>query len=166
MQELAWELPDIDFTIIGGPIRDSEYSRGVLSDEAALPNVSFVGRIAHEDMGPYYASADLLICTSVYEGFPNVFLEAWSTGTPVVTTCDPDGLVQSEGLGYAAADLAGLAEAIRRLAGDAKLNSRMRTSARDYFDNNHRLDPAMEAFETYFIDVLNKNNGGGNVQQI
>ena len=164
VQELARHAPDIDFTIVGGPNRDSEYSRGVLSDEAALPNVSFVGRIAHEDMGPYYARADLLICTSVYEGFPNVFLEAWSTGTPVVTTCDPDGLVQSEGLGYSASDLPGLAEAIRQLAGDAELHTRMCASARDYFDNNHRLDPAMEAFETCFVDVLNKNNGGGNVQ--
>ena len=160
VQELAKQLPDIDFTIIGGPNRDSEYSRRVLSDEAALSNVSFVGRIAHEDMGPYYANADLLICTSVYEGFPNVFLEAWSTGTPVVTTCDPDGLVESEGLGYSASDLAGLASAISRLAGDEDLHSRMRAAARDYFDNNHRLDPAMEAFETCFFDVLNKNSGG------
>lgn len=164
VQELARQLPDIDFTIVGGPNRDSEYSRGVLSDEAALPNVSFVGRIAHEDMGPYYARADLLICTSVYEGFPNVFLEAWSTGTPVVTTCDPDGLVQGKGLGYAASDLPGLADAIRRLAGDAGRHTRMCAAARDYFDDNHRLDPAMEAFETCFVDVLNKNNGGGNVQ--
>ena len=144
VQELARALPDIDFTIVGGPNRDSEYSRRVLSDEAALPNVSFVGRIAHEDMGPYYARADLLACTSVYEGFPNVFLEAWSVGTPVVTTCD----------------------AIRRLAADAGLHKQMCASARGYFDNNHRLDPAMEAFEAYFIDVLNNNNGGGNVQQI
>ena len=164
VQQLARDLPDVDFTIVGGPNRDSAYSQEVLSDEAALPNVSFVGRIAHEDMAPYYARADLLICTSVYEGFPNVFLEAWSTGTPVVTTCDPDGLVQGEGLGYAANDLPGLADAIRRLAGDAGLHTRMCAAARDYFDNNHRLDPAMEAFETYFVDVLNKNNGDGNVQ--
>ena len=166
VQELAKAVPDIDFTIVGGPNRDSEYARRVLSDEAALPNVSFVGRIAHEDMGPYYARADLLICTSVYEGFPNVFLEAWSVETPVVTTCDPDGLVQSEGLGYAADDLAGLAEAIERLARNPGLHKQMCAAARDYFDNNHRLDPAMEAFEAYFIDVLNNNNGGGNVKQI
>lgn len=160
VQELARQLPDIDFTIIGGPNRDSDYSRRVLSDEEALPNVAFVGRIAHEDMGPYYARANALICTSVYEGFPNVFLEAWSTGTPVITTCDPDGLVQSEGLGYAADDLAGLAEAIGRLHKDPDQHARMCTASRRYFDHNHRLDPAMEAFENCFYDVLNNNNGG------
>ncbi len=160
VQALARRLPEIDFTIVGGPNRDSEYSRRVLSDEEALPNVSFVGRIAHEDMGPYYARADLLICTSVYEGFPNVFLEAWSTGTPVVTTCDPDGLVQGEGLGYSADDLDGLADAIDRLHRDSEQHARMCRASRDYFDKNHRLDPAMEAFENCFIDVLNNNNGG------
>ena len=154
VQELAKRLPDVDFTIVGGPNRDSGYSQGVLSNEAVLPNVSFVGRIAHEDMGPYYARADVLICTSVYEGFPNVFLEAWSTGTPVVTTCDPDGLIQGEGLGYSAVDLGGLESAISRLVGDAELHRQMSAAARDYFDHNHRLDPAMQAFEAFFGDAL------------
>ncbi len=154
VQDLARRNPDVEFTIVGGPNRDSDYSRRVLSRDAALPNVDFVGRIAHEDMGPYYAAADVLICTSVYEGFPNVFLEAWSTGTPVITTCDPDGLVASEALGFAASDLDALSEAIVRLADDLNLYRRMSTTARDYFDRNHRLDPAMQAFATYFRDVL------------
>lgn len=164
VQELARKLPHIEFTLIGGPNRDSEYSRRVLSDEAALSNVSFVGRIAHEDMGPYYVRADVLICTSVYEGFPNVFLEAWSVGTPVVTTCDPDGLIQSEGLGYSAGDLPELEVAVARLEGDRTEHAQMCTTARDYFDRNHRLDPAMEAFESFFVDVLNRTSGDQNVR--
>ena len=163
VQELAKRLPEIDFTIVGGPNRDSEYSRGVLSEEAALPNVSFVGRIAHEDMGPYYARADALICTSVYEGFPNVFLEAWSLGVPVVTTCDPDGLVDREGLGAAATDLDAMTDAIGKLASDRELHRRVTTASREYFDSNHRLDPAMRAFENYFVDVLDKNSGDNHV---
>ena len=114
-------------------------------------------------MGPYYAQADLLICTSVYEGFPNVFLEAWSVGTPVVTTCDPDGLIDREGLGAAAADLDVMAAAIGKLAADKDLHRRVSTASRDYFDSNHRLDPAMRAFENYFVDVLDANSGDHHV---
>ncbi|MBT8080888.1 MAG: glycosyltransferase family 4 protein [Gammaproteobacteria bacterium] len=163
VQELARRLPQIHFTIVGGPNRDSDYARRVLSDEAALPNVSFVGRIAHEDMGPYYARADVLICTSVYEGFPNVFLEAWSVGTPVITTCDPDGLVDNEGLGAAAGDLDAMTAAIDRLAGNEAAHRRVSAAAREYFDRNHRLDPAMKAFENYFIDVLETYTGDNHV---
>ncbi len=154
VQDLARRHPRVDFTIVGGPNRDSDYSRSVLSEDAALPNVAFVGRIAHEDMGPYYAEADVLICTSVYEGFPNVFLEAWSSGTPVITTCDPDGLVAGEALGFAASDLDSLSEAIGHLADDPDLHRQMSATARDYFDRNHRLDPAMQAFAAYFESVL------------
>ena len=164
VQELAKQLPDVTFTLIGGPNRDTDYSRRVLSNEAALPNVVFVGRIAHEDMGPYYARADVLTCTSVYEGFPNVFLEAWSVGTPVVTTCDPDGLVQGEGLGFSAADIGGLVSAVRRIYEDRSLHQQISTTTRDYFDRNHRLDPAMQAFEDYFVDVLDKTSGDAHVQ--
>lgn len=164
VQQLAKKLPGIEFTLIGGPNRDSIYAQQVLSDDAALDNVSFVGRIAHEDMGPYYSRADVLVCTSVYEGFPNVFLEAWSVGTPVVTTCDPDGIIQREGLGFSAESLAGLEAAIGKLERDRELHAQMCVTARDYFDSNHRLDPAMQAFEAYFIDVLKQTNGDASVQ--
>lgn len=164
VRELAKQLPDATFTLVGAPNRDTDYSSRLLSSDAALPNMSFVGRIAHEDMGPYYVRADVLICTSLYEGFPNVFLEAWSVGTPVVTTCDPDGLVQGKGLGFSATDIDGLASAIRRLSEDRSLHQQISTTAQDYFDQNHRLDPAMQAFDAYFLDVLDKTSGDAHVQ--
>lgn len=36
------------------------------------------------------AAADVLLCTSVHEGFPNVVLEAMAAGTPVVSTAYSD----------------------------------------------------------------------------
>jgi glycosyltransferase involved in cell wall biosynthesis len=42
----------------------------------------------------------MLLSTSDEEGFPSTFLEAWASGTPVVSLkIDPDGLIERAGLG-------------------------------------------------------------------
>ena len=49
------------------------------------------------------ASSVAVVNTSVLEGMPNVFLEAWSNGKPVLTLqFDPDGVVGRNGLGISA----------------------------------------------------------------
>jgi MoaA/NifB/PqqE/SkfB family radical SAM enzyme/GT2 family glycosyltransferase len=42
--------------------------------------------IRHTDMHAYYATIDVLICTSAIEGTPNPILEAMACGVPVVST--------------------------------------------------------------------------------
>jgi len=43
-------------------------------------------KIPHEDMNNLYNSSDLLVITSLYEGWPNVVKEALSCGVPFVAT--------------------------------------------------------------------------------
>lgn len=71
---------------------------GVLKDElknlagflSISPMVSFLGLI--KNPFPYMAKASCLISTSLYEGFPNVVLEANACGTPVIAYDYPGGL--------------------------------------------------------------------------
>jgi D-inositol-3-phosphate glycosyltransferase len=55
--------------------------------------VTFAGRVAHEDLPPYYAAADVLVLSSHYESFGLVALESLASGTPVVAT--PVGAMES-----------------------------------------------------------------------
>lgn len=74
-------LPNARFIVVGGgddrPYRDLAAKYGLASE------IQFCGY--QEDMAEVFAVLDALVVTSDSEGMPNVILEAWSTGVPVIT---------------------------------------------------------------------------------
>ena len=91
--ELARRLPQRRFVMIGGPSPKGErfrpgYYEDIRDQAACLPNVAFTGFLPLAEVEPWFDRARVLVCTSVYEGMPNVFLQAWARGVPVVSTVD------------------------------------------------------------------------------
>lgn len=81
--------------------------------------VTFAGHVA--DTAPYLARSAAFLCSSRYEGYPAVLVEALATGTPVVTTpCSPavPEIMCHPSFGRVAEPTAtALAEAVRAVAG-------------------------------------------------
>lgn len=101
--ELAARLPQFSFHMVGGPLPGEEaLYEEVRESAAALPNLSFHGRLSYRDANAMYGRARLLVNTSDVEGFPNSYLQAWIRGVPVVTLIDPDSVIRREGLGVTA----------------------------------------------------------------
>jgi glycosyltransferase involved in cell wall biosynthesis len=114
--ELARQLPQVKFTLAGGPMPGGQtYYDDMLAAAARLPNVTMMGSVRYRDTGALFDRAKIFLNTSSIEGFPNTFLQSWISGVPVVTFFDPDGLVQRTPLGRVAKSVDDMREAIRGL---------------------------------------------------
>ncbi len=96
---------------------------------APATTVCWVGNLKphlrQEEVNELLSRAHILVNTSVYEGMPNTFIQAWSRQVPVVSLCvDPDRLLADEGLGFCAdGSVPALVEHVRRLVTDPALRS-------------------------------------------
>lgn len=82
-------LPNLKLLVAGGDGRRSTGTLDLIEQAKHLGirrQVSFVGRVEHDDLPNYYNAADLLVVPSHYESFGLVVLEALACGTPVAAT--------------------------------------------------------------------------------
>ena len=91
--EMAKRLPQRRFVMVGGASPKGErfqagYYESIKEQAAKLPNVQFTGFLPLAQVEPWFDRARVLVCTSVFEGMPNVFLQAWARGVPVVSSVD------------------------------------------------------------------------------
>src|SRR5262249_9839659 len=98
--ELARRLPAARIHMVGGPYTGSEaLYESVKREAASLPNVTFHGHVPPSQIAALYERARMLVSTSEIEGFPNIYLQAWAHGAPVVAFLDPDRMIARNGLG-------------------------------------------------------------------
>lgn len=89
--EIARRLPHQRFVMVGGPDsgrRGEEFARDFREALAQVPNVEWKGFMPYHEADRTFDGARLVLNTSTYEGFPNIFLQGWSRGIPTVGFVD------------------------------------------------------------------------------
>ena len=122
------------------------YGQSLRAQAGALKNVVWRGVLRRDQMPDLYQRAAVVCCTSEYEGFPNTFLEAWSHGRPVVSSFDPDGLIQRLNLGTVATDVPAFVRAFTELFSSPARWREQSEQARRYYFENHRPEVVMPQF--------------------
>jgi glycosyltransferase involved in cell wall biosynthesis len=151
---IASKLSEYSFHVVGGEDTDKQYASEVTRIGSQLNNVSMHGKLNKTDLNKLYKNSHILCCTSVYEGFPNTFLEAWSYGIPIVSTVDPDDLINKKNLGMVfAGDEQGI-ESIKHICESQNNWERYSQNARDYFYQSHELNVSMKQFDSIFKQVV------------
>jgi glycosyltransferase involved in cell wall biosynthesis len=91
---------DISFVMIGRAMERDDWTAGLLAQIESVPNLEYWGFKTQDEVNQALANADLLVCTSHYEGFSNTFIQAWMRRVPVVSlVVDPDHLLTRGRLG-------------------------------------------------------------------
>src|SRR6185312_4598142 len=104
-----------------------------------IPNVKAHGRVSREQLDNLFQTCGQLCCTSMLEGFPTTFLEAWRCGLPVVTTFDPDNIVAREGLGRVVTTTDELVMQLCEMPQSAEY-ARMSAAAQNFFMANYSIE--------------------------
>lgn len=133
----AWahrERPGAVLELVGETDADLDYCESVSSaiDTAPLGSIIVSGSVDDEALGAAYASADIFVLPSRYEGYGIVYAEALAYGLPIVA-CDvgpvPDLVGREAALLVEPDDEEGLSTALDLLLGDPELRARMSAAA-------------------------------------
>jgi glycosyltransferase involved in cell wall biosynthesis len=110
---------DVRFIMIGAPpgsAGNPAWRESIMAGIKALPNLQYLGLQTHSEVNALLARAHIFVNTSLYEGFPNTFIQAWLRQAVVVSlSVDPDGVLEKNRVGIIAHSEAALQAAVRRL---------------------------------------------------
>ena len=112
-----------------------------------MPNIEFLGQVAPQKALEIVANASLLLSTADEEGFPNTFLEAWASGTPVVSlNVDPDRLIERYSLGCVSKSVEDVGREIVSLLGSPARRDQISLRARIHVARHHSAAAVVSAF--------------------
>jgi len=143
--------------MIMAPGSDASLQQAITSQAASLVNLDYRGFIPYDRIGEFYRRARLVVHTSLREGFPNVFLQAWECGTPVVSThVDPDRVITRHGLGRVSGRVIKVIDDVRELLADENQRAAISEACRHYLLSTHSPDAVIDQYLDYFREL-----GGG-----
>jgi glycosyltransferase involved in cell wall biosynthesis len=106
----------------------------------ATPNLRYLGSRSQREVNDILAKATIFVNTSVHEGFPNTFIQAWQRDVAVVSLdVNPDDVLQREGVGIHAVSEQGLSQAVRTLVTKPAVRAGYIQRAREYVRSQHSL---------------------------
>lgn len=151
-------LPEYKFGFCGDGV-DMDYAKRMVEKEGIGNFVTFYGAV--NNVMDIIGGARLLVLSSDYEGIPNVVIEAFMSGTPVVATdCSPGGarvLIDNGRNGYIVpiGDFKALAQKSIEVIKDDNLSTGFVSSARSKLAE-FAPNVIFDKWEKYLLGMINE----------
>ncbi len=152
------KIPETSLLIAG--VGELEKSLKELTAELGLEKrVLFLG--LRKDIKNLFDRADLCVFPSRFEPLGNVILEAWATGTPVVSAASqgPSWLIEDgcNGLLFDVDNADQCAEQVNRLLQDSELQAQLSTKGYETFSEKFSMDVIVSEYKDLFKRLLVSN---------
>ncbi len=153
--KLAEAIPDGRFQMIGGHF----FSTQELDDRMKqrfqrIPNFEALGVIPFGEVHEYFSRAAILVNTSMFEGFPHAFIQAWVHCVPVVSlNADPDEIICKYKLGFHSKTFQQLVGDVKILLENEQLRKEMGENGRQYVEKEHDMNKIVEQYIKVFKRV-------------
>ncbi|NJN93625.1 MAG: glycosyltransferase family 4 protein [Anaerolineales bacterium] len=127
-----------------------------MAEASTLPNVTLVPYVPYHEVERYFAGAKLLINTSVFEGFPNTFLQAGKYELPIVSLqVDPGEMLSRHSCGLLCnGNFEYLQKNVRQLMTTPTLYNDFSIRCLEYVRLYHEMDNIIDQYERAITSVL------------
>jgi len=158
--ELRRNFPAATLIVAGRKELAQEDLDRAARDPQSGESIIWTGELSPSDLAGMYASADVFLYPSIYEGFGRVMVEAGASGLPVVATATAgaaDILRDGEtGLLAPVEDASALAQRAGELLADPARRARMGNAAREWIRAQFDPDRAFDAIVSQWRDAAAK----------
>jgi len=152
--KLAQSIPYARFEMVGGKTADDQLYKNIKDAARKLPNLTFRGFVPYHEVDKYFKRASIFVNTSSIEGFPNTFVQAWASYTPVVSlNVDPDKIIKNKKLGFYSGTFERLISDVVTLLENQKLRHKMGKNGRRYVEREHDIRKIVKKYIEVFDNV-------------
>jgi glycosyltransferase involved in cell wall biosynthesis len=150
------QLTGVDFLMIGSNTSGRPFPHPT---DKPPTNFHYLGAKSGPEVSAYLSQCLMLVHTCLPEGFPNVFIQAWAHGKPVVSMdFDPDGRLSREGLGRSSANFETFVQDVREFIHEDELRGTVGKRARDYVSGHCSIESNVILLEEFIQSTLSDQN--------
>ncbi len=152
--------PRIRLWIVGPVIEKEEGNRVLKLIEQNAHWVRYLGQIPHREMGGIYRCADVVINTSLSEGQSSAILEAMAMGIPVIGSdiAGNRSIICHGKTGFLYRDERQFSQVASRLMESIELRKIVGLSGKEYVKNHHQVEKEVQALETIYRQIIQRNS--------
>jgi len=152
--QLARELPEMKFTMVCPRAEGDFQYESFVNEAESVANLQFIQGASYQDIGTFFERARVFVCTSDQEGFPNTYVQACQSVTPIVSLhVNPDDFLHRNQCGFCAnGDWQVFADTVRKVM-DTDLGAAWGVNARRYVEKNHDITRIIEEYKTIFREL-------------
>ncbi len=150
------DFPNACLLVVGDGPQEKELKKSAL-ELNIVPSVKFLG--FREDAIDIMNVMDVFVLPSLWEGMPNVVLEAYALGKPVVSTRvgGTEEIIKDGETGFLVSpkDWRNLAKCIKSLIKDTEMKERFGFKGKEFVSKNFSLEKMVKATEKLYEKLIN-----------